>query len=97
MKSLRLCQRIHCTCPAVYAANHLEVGKSTGGVDRKRENTKTDVAYHHLTYPSSLCPDTKATLNTMALFRGVKPVFFDSRGSEPGQLKQDVIAIVLKE
>ena len=27
----------------------------------------------------------------MALYRGVKPVFFDSSHSLPGQLKQDVI------
>ena len=33
----------------------------------------------------------------MALFRGVKPVFFDSRGSEPGQLKQDVINVLTQK
>ena len=31
------------------------------------------------------------TLNMMALYRGVKPVFFDSEASEPGQLKLDVM------
>ena len=34
----------------------------------------------------------ESTLNTMALCRGVKPVFFDSSNSEPGRLKYDVIA-----
>ena len=34
----------------------------------------------------------EGTLNTMALFRGVKPVYFDSSKSEPGQLKYDVVA-----
>jgi pyruvate kinase len=30
----------------------------------------------------------------MTLYRGVKPVFFDSRGSDPGKLKADVITIL---
>ena len=32
----------------------------------------------------------------MALYRGVKPVFFDSRDSAPGELRKDVVAL-LKE
>ena len=36
------------------------------------------------------------TLNLMALYRGVKPVFFDSRDSAPGELRKDVVAL-LKE
>jgi pyruvate kinase len=38
----------------------------------------------------------ESTLNAMALYRGVKPIFFDSSNSEPGQLKHDVVAC-LKE
>jgi pyruvate kinase len=34
------------------------------------------------------------TLNMMTLYRGVKPVFFDSSDSEPGHLKQDVIDVL---
>jgi pyruvate kinase len=37
------------------------------------------------------------TLNKMALYRGVMPVFFDSRGSDPGQLKNDVVAALLEK
>jgi pyruvate kinase len=36
-------------------------------------------------------------LNKMALFRGVKPVYFDSRDSVPGKLKHDVVAILLEK
>jgi len=39
----------------------------------------------------------ESTLNKMALYRGVMPVFFDSRGSDPGQLKNDVVAILLEK
>lgn len=78
---------------AVYAANHLPRIKALVALT---ESGKTSKLMSRITtsLPIYALSRHEATLNTMALFRGVKPVFFDSRGSEPGQLKQDVIAVL---
>lgn len=78
---------------AVYAANHLPRIKALIALT---ESGKTSKLMSRITtsLPIYALSRHEATLNTMALFRGVKPVFFDSRGSEPGQLKQDVIAVL---
>jgi pyruvate kinase len=80
---------------AVYAANHLPSVKALVALT---ESGKTSKLMSRITtsLPIYAMSRHESTLNTMALFRGVKPVYFDSRGSKPGQLKQDVIK-VLKE
>lgn len=78
---------------AVYAANHLPSIKGivalteSGGTPRLMSRITTSLPIYALSRH-------EATLNVMSLYRGVKPVYFDSRGSEPGQLKQDVIEIL---
>lgn len=80
---------------AVYAANHLKSMKAlvalteSGTTPRLMSRITTSLPIYALSRHET-------TLNAMALYRGVKPVFFDSSNSEPGQLKQDVID-VLKE
>ncbi|MFQ3236852.1 MAG: pyruvate kinase [Paraglaciecola sp.] len=78
---------------AVYAANHLGTIKAivalteSGSTPRLMSRITTTLPIYALSRHES-------TLNIMALYRGVEPVFFDSRGSDPGQLKNDVIAIM---
>ncbi len=80
---------------AVYAANHLHTVKALVALT---ESGKTPKLMSRITtsLPIYALSRHESTLNAMALYRGVKPVYFDSSGSEPGQLKQDVIE-VLKE
>jgi pyruvate kinase len=81
---------------AVYAANHLSSIKAvvalteSGGTPRLMSRITTSLPIYALSRHES-------TLNVMSLYRGVKPVYFDSRGSEPGQLKQDVINLLLEK
>lgn len=78
---------------AVYAANHLNTVKAivalteSGSTPRLMSRITTALPIYALSRHET-------TLNIMALYRGVKPVFFDSRGSDPGQLKHDVIEIM---
>lgn len=78
---------------AVYAANHLSTVKALVALT---ESGKTPKLMSRITtsLPIYALSRHEKTLNIMALYRGVKPVFFDSRGSEPGQLKQDVIDVL---
>ncbi|MEP0357744.1 pyruvate kinase [Paraglaciecola sp.] len=80
---------------AVYSANHLKTIKA---IVTLTESGSTPLLMSRITtsLPIYALSRHDATLNKMALYRGVKPVFFDSRGSNPGQLKTDVIA-TLKE
>ena len=77
----------------VYAANHLPTIKAlvalteSGKTPRLMSRITTSLPIYALSRHDS-------SLNAMALYRGVKPVFFDSRGSEPGQLAQDVINVL---
>lgn len=81
---------------AVYAANHLGTIKAivalteSGSTPRLMSRITT-------TLPIYALSRHETTLNIMALYRGVEPVFFDSRGSDPGQLKNDVITIMKKK
>lgn len=81
---------------AVYAANHLSSIKAvvalteSGGTPRLMSRITTSLPIYALSRHES-------TLNVMSLYRGVKPVYFDSRGSEPGQLKQDVVNLLLEK
>ncbi|ABG39494.1 pyruvate kinase [Paraglaciecola sp. T6c] len=78
---------------AVYAANHLSTVKAivalteSGSTPRLMSRITTSLPIYALSRHES-------TLNIMALYRGVKPVFFDSRGSSPGELTKDVVAIM---
>lgn len=75
---------------AVYAANHLHSIKALVALT---ESGKTPKLMSRITtsLPIYALSRHESTLTRMALVRGVKPVYFDSRGSVPGQLKQDVI------
>ncbi|MBN7826900.1 pyruvate kinase [Bowmanella dokdonensis] len=76
---------------AVYAANHLSSIKAivalteSGGTPRLMSRITSSLPIYGLSRH-------ERSLNCMALYRGVKPVYFDSTGSPPGQLKADVIA-----
>ncbi|MBT1065253.1 pyruvate kinase [Bowmanella sp. Y26] len=76
---------------AVYAANHLSSIKAivalteSGGTARLMSRITSSLPIYGLSRHQQ-------SLNVMALYRGVKPVYFDSTGSVPGQLKNDVIA-----
>ncbi|MFT4938479.1 MAG: pyruvate kinase [Paraglaciecola sp.] len=78
---------------AVYAANHLKAIKAivalteSGSTPRLMSRITTSLPIYAMSRHET-------TLNIMTLYRGVKPVFFDSRGSDPGKLKADVITIL---
>ncbi|WP_100657082.1 pyruvate kinase [Alteromonas flava] len=78
---------------AVYAANHLANIKAIVGLTESG-NTPKLMSRITTSLPIIALSRHEASLNTMALYRGVKPVYFDSRKSEPGQLKQDVIDVL---
>ncbi|AWL12143.1 Pyruvate kinase [Saliniradius amylolyticus] len=75
---------------AVYAANHLLSIKAivalteSGNTARLMSRITSSLPIYGLSRHDS-------SLNVMALYRGVRPVYFDSTKSEAGQLKQDVI------
>ncbi|MCW8092065.1 pyruvate kinase [Alteromonas sp. ASW11-130] len=79
----------------VYAANHLPSIKAIVGLTESG-NTPKLMSRITTSLPIIAMSRHVDTLNSMALYRGVQPVYFDSRNSEPGRLKHDVIA-VLKE
>lgn len=81
---------------AVYAANHLKTIKAIVALT---ESGSTPLLMSRITttLPIYALSRHESTLNVMALYRGVKPVFFDSRGSDPGHLKNDVVAIMLEK
>jgi pyruvate kinase len=80
---------------AVYSANHL---KSIKAVVALTESGSTPLLMSRITtsLPIYALARHETTLNKMALYRGVKPVQFDSRNSNPGELKNDVVAILLE-
>ncbi len=75
---------------AVYAANHLP---SVRAIIALTESGNTPKLMSRMTtsLPIVALSRHQDTLNMMALYRGVKPVYFDSRDSEPGKLKTDVM------
>ncbi|MBE1301500.1 MAG: pyruvate kinase [Alteromonadaceae bacterium] len=81
---------------AVYAANHLKTIKAivalteTGNTAKLMSRITSQLPIYGLSRH-------EASLNVMALFRGVKPVYFDSSESAPGQLKFDVIETLKKK
>lgn len=78
---------------AVYSANHLKTIKCVVALT---ESGSTPLLMSRITtsLPIYALSRHEKTLNQMALYRGVKPVYFDSRGSDPGHLKADVINIL---
>ncbi|MFW8590012.1 pyruvate kinase [Glaciecola sp. 2405UD65-10] len=75
---------------AVYAANHLSSVKAIVGLT---ESGTTPRLMSRITTSLPIIAMSRhaETLNVMALYRGVKPVYFDSTQSKQGYITQDVI------
>lgn len=80
---------------AVYAANHFPSIKAIVALTESGNTAKLMSRITSSLPIYGLSRHVKS-LNTMALYRGVKPVYFNSQQSQPGQLKQDVIACLLE-
>lgn len=80
---------------AVYAANHLPGVTAIVGLTESGSTPRL-MSRITTTLPIVALSRHEETLNAMALYRGVKPVYFDSRNSAPGELRKDVVAL-LKE
>lgn len=80
---------------AVYAANHLP---AISAIVALTESGNTARLISRITshLPIYALSRHTTSLNMMALFRGVKPVKFDSSKCEPGRLKHDVIQCLLE-
>ena len=80
---------------AVYAANHLPAISAIVALTESGNTAKliSRITSHLPIYALSR---HTTSLNMMALFRGVKPVKFDSSKCEPGRLKHDVIQCLLE-
>ncbi len=81
---------------AVYSANHFKTVKAIVALT---ESGSTPLLMSRITtsLPIFALSRHEGTLNKMALYRGVKPVYFDSRNSNVGQLTKDVVAILLDQ
>jgi pyruvate kinase len=75
---------------AVYAANHQSNIKAIVGLTESGNSTKL-MSRITTNLPIIGLSRHDSTLNALALYRGVKPVFFDSTQSRPGQITQDVV------
>lgn len=75
---------------AVYAANHLPSIKAIVALTESGTTPKL-MSRITSTLPIFALSRHETTLNIMALYRGVRPVYFDSRNSDPGQLKNDTM------
>nr|WP_136249685.1 pyruvate kinase [Ningiella ruwaisensis] len=75
---------------AVYAANHLSSIKAIVGLT---ESGSTPKLMSRITssLPIYALSRHQRTLNAMALYRGVRPVYFDSSSSAPGELTKDLM------
>ena len=75
---------------AVYAANHLSSIKAIVGLT---ESGTTPKLMSRITssLPIYALSRHERTLNMMALYRGVVPVYFDSTQSAPGEMTKDVM------
>lgn len=80
---------------AVYAANHLTSIKAIVGLTESGTTPKL-MSRITTSLPIIAMSRHTATLNMMALYRGVIPLYFDSSSSLPGEMTADVIA-ALKE
>ena len=81
---------------AVYAANHFPSIKAIVAITESG-NTAKLMSRITSSLPIYGLSRHVSALNTMALYRGVKPVRFDSEQSQPGQLKEDVITCLLDQ
>ena len=81
---------------AVYAANHLE---SIKAIVALTESGSTPKLMSRMTssLPMFGLSRHEVSLNAMALYRGVKPVFFDSQEQNPGQLRVGVTEKLLEK
>lgn len=75
---------------AVYAANHHNNIKAIVGLTESGNSTKL-MSRITTNLPIIGLSRHDETLNAMALYRGVKPLFFDSTKSRPGQITLDVV------
>jgi pyruvate kinase len=75
---------------AVYAANHLSSIKAIVGLTESGTTPKL-MSRITTSLPIIAMSRHSATLNVMALYRGVKPVYFDSTNSKQGFITHDVI------
>ncbi|WP_371195222.1 pyruvate kinase [Glaciecola sp. SC05] len=75
---------------AVYSANHLSSIKAIVGLT---ESGTTPKLMSRITssLPIFALSRHQRTLNSMALYRGVIPIFFDSTKSAPGEMTKDVM------
>jgi pyruvate kinase len=75
---------------AVYSANHLSTIKAIVGLT---ESGTTPKLMSRITssLPIFALSRHENTLNTMTLYRGVIPVYFDSTKSAPGEMTKDVM------
>ncbi|WP_041246386.1 pyruvate kinase [Brumicola nitratireducens] len=80
---------------AVYAANHLPTIKAIVGLTESGTTPKL-MSRITTSLPIIAMSRHTATLNMMALYRGVIPLYFDSSKCLPGEMTSDVIA-ALKE
>lgn len=80
---------------AVYAANHLNSIKAIVGLTESGTTPKL-MSRITTTLPIIAMSRHSHTLNAMALFRGVKPVFFDSTSIKQGFITSEVVK-TLKE
>ncbi|MGQ8365675.1 pyruvate kinase [Glaciecola sp. 1036] len=80
---------------AVYAANHLPDIKAIVGLTESGQTPKLMSRITSALPIFALSRHTK-TLNSMALYRGVIPLYFDSTVSAPGEMTRDVM-LTLKE
>jgi len=80
---------------AVYAANHLSTIKAIVGLT---ESGTTPKLMSRITssLPIYALSRHVKTLNTMTLYRGVTPVYFDSTKSAPGETTKDVMQALKK-
>lgn len=78
---------------AVYAANHLKSIKAIVGLT---ESGRATLLMSRMTtsLPIIAMSRHESTLNKMALYRGVKPVFFDSSLCAPGLLREEVVTVL---
>ncbi|MEO9944200.1 pyruvate kinase [Paraglaciecola sp.] len=81
---------------AMYSANHL---KDIKAIVALTESGSTPLLMSRITtsLPIYALSMNINSLNKMALYRGVKPVFFDDSNSESGHLKRDVVAVLIEK
>ncbi|MBC3764584.1 pyruvate kinase [Neptunicella marina] len=81
---------------AVYAANHLSSIKAIVALTETGDTARL-MSRITSSLPILALSRHQSSLNVMALYRGVKPVYFDSKHCQPGRLAFDVKARLLEK